>query len=902
MQTFFPAWQLFLTHKAIFLKKYFSILLFFFSFSAAAQTSEPRIVINLNKGWQFAKGGNAPWKNVNLPHTWNVQDVMDDEPGYYRGAGWYKKRLVMDKQLQGKEISLYFEGANQVTEVFINGKQAGLHAGGYTGFSVRATTFLRQGNNELLVKVDNSHNENIPPLSADFTFYGGIYRDVYLVAVDKIHFTTNDHGSNGVYITTPQVSAATASVHIKSIVSNQTNHAAKIFVTTTILDANKTTVARTKTNVTLAAGAGKEVLQNIASVKNPRLWSPEKPYLYTVETSITDSKGKLLDKISNPLGFRWFSFDANRGFFLNGAPYKLVGASRHQDYKDLGNAVPDSLAVQDMVLLKNMGGNFLRVAHYPQDPAVMRACDSIGLLASVEIPIVNEITDNEAFYRNCEQMQLEMIKQGFNHPSVVLWCYMNEVLLRPRFGNDKPRQEKYFANITALAKRLEALTRKEDPYRYTMMANHGNFNHYQSLRLLEIPMVVGWNLYSGWYGSKMEDFPVFLDEFHKKYPQTPFMVTEYGADADPRIRSTQPVRFDKSVEYTTRFHQYYLTAMMNRPYVAGAMIWNLADFNSETRTETMPHINNKGLLEWDRKPKDPYFYYQAMLLKQPFLKILGSCQMKFGIADSSSGLCYRPVQIAANLDSITIFLNGIRQANVPVADGLAEWRLPFKEGSNTLVVEGKKNNEVYRDSISTIVHLQPHCLTDEKFPFEQINIMLGTTRFFVDGKGEWWQPDQAYTRGGWGSVGGKTFRIENNGRLPYGTDKNIIGTENDPVYQTQQTGIQQYRLDVPPGKYEVLLHFAELLGGKVKIPPYNLSDDERDDKIKRRIFNVKVNGRPLLERFNIAEEFGLAKAVVKSTTVVVNSSESVIINFEPVEGEPVLNALQLRRIAAEAGK
>jgi beta-galactosidase len=887
------------------LKTYLSIFLLLFFSLAHSQIKSPRSVININRNWQFVKGektDNVSWKNVTLPHTWNVIDVMDDEPGYYRGVSWYKRQVSVDKQLMSKAISFYFEGANQVTEVFINGKKAGHHIGGYTGFSVPANNFLREGNNELLVKVDNSHNENIPPLSADFTFYGGIYRDVYLVASDKIHFSTQDNGSNGVYITTPEVSGETASVNIKSTVSNKNKTASKLTVITSVLDAKKSKIAEVKSNATIAALSDKEIVQNISSIKTPQLWSPEKPYLYTVETKIIDNKGKLLDAITNPLGFRWFSFDADKGFFLNGAPYKLVGASRHQDYKDLGNAVPDELAVQDIVLLKNMGGNFLRVAHYPQDPSVMKACDSLGLLASVEIPIVNEISDNDTFYRNCEQMQVEMIRQSFNHPSVIMWCYMNEVLLRPRFNNDKPRQEKYFANITALAKRLEALTRKEDPYRYTMMANHGNFNHYKNLGLLEIPMVVGWNLYSGWYGAKMEEFPVFLDDFHKKYPRTPFMVTEYGADADPRIRSTQPVRFDKSVEYTTRFHQYYLTEMMKRSYVAGAMIWNLADFNSETRTETMPHINNKGLLEWDRTPKDPYFYYQAMLLKEPFLKILGSCQMKFGIADSTSDVCYRPVQIAGNMDSVTIHLNGKRQTKLKITEGLAEWKLPFKEGRNEIVVEGRKNDRIYRDSISTEIHLQPHCLTDEKFPFQQINVMLGTTRYFVDGKGEWWQPDQSYTKGGWGSIGGKTFRIENNGRLPYGTDKNITGTENDPVYQTQQTGIRQYRLDVPPGKYEVSLHFAELLGGKVKIPPYNLSEDERDDKIKQRIFNVNINGKPVLKQFNIAQDHGLARAVVKSATITVNGSESVIIEFEPVEGEPVLNALQLKRVNQETEK
>ncbi|HEX2684673.1 MAG TPA: glycoside hydrolase family 2 TIM barrel-domain containing protein, partial [Ferruginibacter sp.] len=772
--------------------------------------AQPRVVVRMNEGWQFLKGdstGNNSWQNIHLPHTWNVDDVMDDVPGYYRGVCWYRKIFTPGNELKGKEVSFYFEGANQEAEIFINGKKAGQHTGGYTGFSVPVTQYLQfNAPNEILVKVDNSFNKNIAPLTADFTFYGGIYRDVYLTATDKIHFTA-DAGSNGVYITTPQVSKQQASVEIKSLLTNSTDKKIVVTVVSSLTDKAGRRVAQTRSTATIDAHAGSRMLQTIEAVKSPELWSPEKPYLYTVETKIINSKGVVLDAITNPLGFRWFSFDADKGFLLNGEPYKLVGASRHQDYKGLGNALPNEFAINDVALLKNMGANFLRVAHYPQDPAVLQACDSIGLLASVEIPVVNEITETDSFYNNCAQMQVEMIRQNFNHPSVIVWCYMNEVLLRPHFNEDKERQKEYFSAINKLAHRLEDLTRKQDPTRYTMMANHGNLNQYKNAGLLEIPMIVGWNLYSGWYGGSMDDFPAFLDEFHKNYPAKPFMVTEYGADADPRIRSAQPVRFDKSIEYSTLFHQFYFIEMMKRPYVAGAIIWNLADFNSETRTETMPHINNKGLLEWDRTPKDPYYFYQAMLLKQPFIKILGSCKRKYGLADSTSPVCYQPVQIASNLDSITIQLNGITKTTLKVKDGLCEWELPFREGRNTLVVEGRRGGKIYKDSISTKIHLQPYCLTDAKIPFEQINIMLGAERYYVDENGDWWQPDKAYIKGGWGYVGGREFKIEKNSRLPYGTDKNIIGTNDDPLYQTQQTGIRQYRLDVPPGTYEVVLHF-----------------------------------------------------------------------------------------------
>lgn len=871
-------------------------------FQLQAQPTREKIKINDN--WQFAKGewsDHPQWQAVHLPHTWNAEDVMDDEPGYYRGACWYRKSIFIPDGMRDKDLSLYFEGVNQEALVLVNGHRAGAHAGGYTGFSVNISDFVRyNADNEILVKADNRFNPNIAPLSADFSFYGGIYRDVFLVTTPKIHFATEDHASNGIYITTPQVSEGSAAVAVRAVLTNHTSAAKKIRILSRLMDRKGVGKCAVTTTIELPPFSMKEIRQQTMQVARPKLWSPENPYLYSVETKMMDETGALIDQVKNTLGFRWFSFDASKGFFLNGRPYKLVGASRHQDYKGMGNAVPDELAVQDVVLLKNMGANFLRVAHYPQDPCILRACDSLGLLASVEIPIVNEISESDSFNRQCLQMQREMIRQNFNHPSVILWCYMNEVLLKPHFSNDKERQKIYFSNIALLAQQLEDLTRREDPYRYTMMANHGNLDQYRKIGLLTIPKLVGWNLYSGWYGGSMEEFPAFLDTFHKAYPRIAFMVTEYGADADPRIRSLQPVRFDKSIEYTTRFHQFYLSEMLRRSYVAGAVVWNLADFNSETRTETMPHINNKGLLQWDRKPKDPYYYYQAMLLKKPFLKILGSCRNEYGPADSGSLFSMQAIQVASNLDSVELMLNGHREIMVKPVNGLCEARLSFRDGDNHLVARGKKKGHEYTDSFTTHFHVQPFSLRDAALPFTQLNVMLGTTRFFTDEKGQWWQPDQPYRKGAWGSVGGSRFKLSNNSRLPYGTDKNILGTDNDPVYQTQQTGIKQYRLDVPPGDYEITLHFAELLGGKVRVPPYNLSDDEREEKTKERIFNVLVNGQPMLQRFNIAREYGLATAVTKTATVLVKEGEGIVVDFEPIEGDPVLNALQLKKMNGQA--
>ncbi|MGY0036352.1 glycoside hydrolase family 2 protein [Pedobacter sp. NJ-S-72] len=314
------------------------------------------------------------------------------------------------------------------------------------------THLLNYQDDEIQVKVTNGFNEDIAPLTADFTFFGGIYRNIDLMITEPVHFSKNDHGiTSGVYLTTPVVSKEIASIKIKSIIANALAEGVKVQVHTDLTDAEGLVVATNLSTLTLPAHQNSTIVQDIKNVKNPQLWSPENPYLYRVITQIIDVKTKtVLDQVSNPLGFRWFKFDAEKGFSLNGEHLKLIGASRHQDYKDMGNAVPDALQIRDVELLKKMGGNFLRVSHYPQDPQVLEACDRLGILASVEIPVVNTITESAAFTENCKNMQVEMIRQNFNHPSVVIWAYMNEILLRPKFADDKARQAVYFKHIVSL--------------------------------------------------------------------------------------------------------------------------------------------------------------------------------------------------------------------------------------------------------------------------------------------------------------------------------------------------------------------------------------------------------------------------------------------------------------------
>lgn len=875
-----------------------------------------RISQTINSNWSFHQGElkNIPqtkdeikWEAVNIPHTWNDRDVMDDEPGYYRGEAWYRKNIYIPEQWKDKDVYLFFEGAAQIAHVYVNGKPVGSHTGSYTFFSFPITEHLKFGDgnaeNEVLVKLDNSHHEDIPPLSADFTFFGGLYRDVHLIAVNKTRFDMDNHASNGIFITTPNVSAEQAEVNISGSFVNNAPLTRNITLSHRIIDADGQTAYQLKKEYTVAERQKIAFLDEIKDIVKPNLWSTGHPYLYRVVSTISDSQTKqVLDEVSNPLGFRWYSFDAENGFFLNGKPLKLVGASRHQDYKGKGNALSDALHVRDVELLKEMGGNFLRVAHYPQDPAVLQACDRLGILASVETAIVNRITETEAFAKNAKKMHLEMIRQNFNHPSLIIWAYMNEVLLRPRYEKDTPEQEEYFDKITKLAQELENLTRNEDPYRYTMIPNHGNFELYNRVQLTKIPMLVGWNLYQGWYSGKFSGFANYLDRHRRELPDKPLLVTEYGADADIRLHSFEPVRFDKTVEYTTLYHQAYLKAMMDRPFVAAAMIWNLADFSSETRTESTPHINSKGILTLDRKPKDVYRFYQANLLEDPYIQIgTKEWDLRTGTAKSDTDLSHtQTVQVFSNQPNVKLKHNGKIVGDSQTEQGIAQFKVDFVNGQNILqAIASTKDSQEITDQADIRFRMLPANLHSKKLPFTEVNISLGDKRYFHDTENhQIWIPEQGYQPGTWGYIGGHVFSMENKARHSYGSDKDILGTNADPVYATQRTGIKQFKFDVPEGGYELTLHFAELFSDiKREELVYNLNGGGiTGDDFQERIFDVNINGNIFLKNLSNKEYLEPEKAVNFRTSITVHDKNGITVEFLPKKGETILNGIQLRKI------
>lgn len=869
-----------------------------------------RSLKTINAGWKFQKSTQVDvaftnqengWQSVNVPHCFNSEDAEDDVYGIYKGIGWYKKDLTLDSSYQNKQIFLYFEGANLVTELFVNGVSAGVHLGGYASFSFDITKLVNlNAKNIIAVRVDNSDREDVHPYSADFTFLGGIYRDVFLVATNKVHFDMTDKGSSGVFISTPSVSESKAVCDIRATLLNESVTKQALTLRSVIKDADGKTVVVKDSKYSLAAGQKLTVEQKNITVKNPNLWSPDSPYLYAVFTQVCDAKGNVIDEVKNNMGFRWFSFDADKGFTLNGKSLKLIGVNRHQSYTKQGNALSDEQHVNDVKLIKEMGGNCLRIAHYQQDPAILEACDRLGLITEVEIPIVNYINeDNEQHNKNCVNMAREMVRRDFNHPSVMIWAYMNEVLLHLKYDTDAEKDKRmvYYSKLCKLATEIENTIRKEDPYRYTMIPHAMMYSDYKESGLLNIAMINGWNLYQGWYGSKISDFGLFLDQFHKEYPKSPFLITEYGAGSDFRIRSFNPVAFDFSMEYQNMYHEGYIKAMQERPFCSGGMVWNFIDFLSENRKDITPHINNKGLVTQTREKKDAYYLYQAALLKTPVVAI-PSKTWRFreaSPAKANENFCTQKVEVFSNQSEVELFQNGKSLGKKKIEEWKASWEVPFTAGENILEAVANDNGKLTKDFAKIEFTFLDFPLNKNKAYFPSIHVNAGASYFYNDERNHCnWLPDQPYIQGSWGYI--DSVKNPKLGGRP-STFFDILLSKDEPLLQSQRSKMEAYRFDVPDGTYDIELTFAELMSEKqMKKSLYNIMDDATTNINIKREFDVNINGTNVLKNFNIKETFGELTAAPIKFQIEVRDGKGISIDFKAIAGVAVVNAISVVRI------
>ena len=572
-----------------------------------------RLVQNLDQGWEFALVDNdhpGPWQEVNLPHSWNTQDTLDGDNKYRMGVGLYQKEIELDRAA-GRRYFLRFEGVNIKCRVTVNGKEAGSHRGGYTAFAFEITELVHPGKNLIEVKVDNSFDREIVPLYCDYNFYGGIYRSVYLISTAKNCIAVTDFASPGVYLTQKNVTDDAAELQFLARVSAP--EPTGLTVRFKLMDA-----LGTELKIMEAAPEPKgEWMEAAVSLKldHPHLWNGvDQPYLYRVRTELI-SGGKVVDAVDQQLGLRYFRVDSEQGFFLNGKGYRLYGVNRHQDREGKANALSPADQEEDFALMREMGVNAVRLAHYPQADLAYSICDRLGIVVWAELPFIGRTGDktgiflnSKNFQDNLKQQLQELIRQNYNHPAIIFWGLFNE--LSPP-GNPVP-----------LLKELNALAHQEDPYRLTTVAT-----------MLEGPLddvtdLACWNQYWGWYYGWVQNFAPWADAMRRNHPQRRLCMSEYGAGASVNQHS----ELNRNVittghwhpeNYQAYFHEKMWAMISERKYFWAGFLWNMFDFSVVKRNEgDRANINDKGMITFDRKTrKDAFYFYKANWNPEPMIHI-----------------------------------------------------------------------------------------------------------------------------------------------------------------------------------------------------------------------------------------------------------------------------------------
>jgi len=616
-----------------------------------------RRIIKIKEGWNFTDQQNNR-TSVNIPHTWNAKDGQDGGSDYWRGTNVYDVTFAAPElEPQNEAVYLQFHGVNASAKVFLNGKMVCTHDGGYSAFRADVTEYL-ENQNELTVEVDNSANDRVYPQKADFTFYGGIYRDVELLIVNKAHFDLDFHGGPGIKIT-PKVNGKDADIRVETW-TNTSEGSVEI----TLLEADGTVVA---------SGQGKDVILN---VNNVHLWNGlEDPYLYTVKATLTVN-GEKTDEIISTCGVRFFEFSPRDGFHLNGRPYPLHGVSRHQDKKGIGNAISKKDHERDMELIREVGANTIRLAHYQHDQYFYDLCDKYGMIVWAEIPYISEHLANGN--ENTHSQMKELIVQNYNHPSIVVWGVSNEITISGR---------RYKKQMLANHHVLNDLCHEMDPTRLTTLACYAVCLHFHPVA--HITDLVGWNLYLGWYVPFLWLNDVWIRFWHLLYPNRCLCYSEYGAEGMPNLHSKRPKRGDNSEEYHVKYHEYMLKCFKRYPYMWAHYYWNMFDFAADARNQGgEPGMNHKGLITFDRKTKkDAFYLYKAYWNKKDkFVYLAGRRYEK-------RECLQQVITVYSNLPEVSLYQNG-RLVGTKQGENVFKFAITL-EAENLLEVKAGENTDSY---------------------------------------------------------------------------------------------------------------------------------------------------------------------------------------------------------------
>lgn len=854
-------------YKVLFKRCLLAIVVMFVVTSLQAQ----REMKTINDNWEFRKSIDESWESVNLPHTFNIDAYQ--QRNYYQGKGFYRRTLVLPEIVAERRYYMKIDAASKAANIRVNGKEVGSHVGGYTACIVDITEYIRK-ENLIEITVDNGRKD-ITPISADFTFWGGIYRDVWLISTPKQHFNMSNMGSDGIFISTPVVNEKRGVLKVKCEVTNDSHESSILEVRSAIYSPQGKLLQTIKQKQKLKSGETYIFENTSGAIESPDLWSPETPSLYLVKTTLVDPKsGKLLDEKNHKVGFRWFTFDGSKGFFLNGKSYKLRGLNRHQDQAPAGVALDDEAHRRDIFLMKELGCNFIRISHFPQDDAILEMCDELGLLAWEEIPIINIVPNTPGYDDNCEYNLREMIRQHYNHSSVITWGYMNEILLiAPSIG--KPEWLACKERTVNLAQRLEAVLKEEDPGRASVMAfNMTNLYNEIGLNLVD---VVGWNLYHGWYVDKLKDFNAWCEDQHRRYPDQPMIISEWGAGSDKRLHSTQGRAFDFSIEYQQTYIEHYLPFIENTEWISGCAYWNFIDFNVAARQESMPRVNNKGLAYNNRIWKDVAYYFKAMWRKDiPVIRIASrDWEMRTGEINKPQS-----IKIYSNMPEVELFINGQSIGCQKIANCHTVFNVILPEGISVLMAQGIKNGKTVQDAMTIQFKSLPNIAEGD-----ELAINVGSNCYFTsDISNLTWLPDQPYTAGGWGYIGGKA----------HSTTSEIYNTLDGPIYQTWREGNWSYKIDAPIGEYEIELLIADVTKPAAQLA--NLLNKNKEEKHSGETrFHISICGKQVETNFSPIDG-GKHRTAFKRRYIIRNEHDHIVISAGAVKGEPFLAGIKVRKL------
>lgn len=858
--------------------------------TSPAEGSSTRISKDLSQGWRFRFGevpatvtsptfDDSEWQSVSIPHTWNrVGSYTVGPPAdadTRRGNGWYRLNIDLPKNIKERRQFLQFDAVSIVAEVWVNGVRVGEHRGAYQRFRFDITDKLHPGaTNLIVVRADNSKpetgssTENVIPFGGDYFMHGGMYRAVSLVSTDAAQIDMLDHGGPGVYMRTRSVRDHRADVEVLTRLRNLGAKSRKLQVATTVIDAGGNAVATDSTPVTLDKTSTSEVRRTL-TLQNPHRWQGRAdPYLYRVAVELHDGK-RLLDRVVQPLGIRTFVFDPDQGFMLNGTSVPLHGVSRHQDRAGAGWAISPEDHAEDMALIAEMGANTIRQAHYQQAQEWSDAADRTGMVVWAELPFTHQSSlthdaPTPAAIDNAKQQLIELIRQNYNHPSIMIWGIGNEIDIGAVVETMMQKEHRgKRAQSLGMLKVLNELAHQEDDSRLTAYADCC-YNTAFSLPKMEIlngaTDMTAYNRYFGWYYGKPEDMGPALDSLHAQNPKLPIAVSEFGAGGafsqhtdNPEGGPVNAVGRPHPEEYQSWYHEKTWPILAQKPYLGASWIWNMFDFASRREEGEAYDLNDKGLVSFDRKTrKDAFYFYQANWSSEPVLHITGRryVDRAYPVVD---------VRVYSNAARASLSLNGTLLAEAPCPERICVWPdVQLAAGANTIGVRANIQGKELSDSVTW----------RSPDPAGGLNILAGTLTGIAMADGVRFGSDNFFV-GGTGKALTPLLILDANKK------KIVGGTSSPELYAAYREGGFTYELPLPAGKWNVTLHMFE----------------PDKTKAETRTFDVAVDGKIVLHDFNpAAAAGGPMKAVTRTFGARVKGAK-LRLAFVPKGGGAVISAI-----------